>query len=130
MNYFKLNHGTYPGYTYVYLNANPDEVISHYNKHKLKGYLLGEDGQGYLKEKSFGGLTLSSNCISLIYIPKFKGTAYDYGVLNHELLHSVLDSMDAYGVKYKSPNNAEPFTYQLGYLTQQIFKELLKLDLK
>ena len=52
MNYFKLNHGSYPGCTYVYLNANPDEVISHYNKHKLKGCLLGEDGQGYLKKKA------------------------------------------------------------------------------
>ena len=130
MNYFKLNHGSYPGFTYVYLNASPDEVISHYNKHKLKGYLLDEDGQNYLKEKTFGGLTLSSDCISLIYIPKFKNTSYYYGILNHELLHSVLDSMEAYGVRYENSNNAEPLTYQLGYLTEQLFKELFKLNIK
>jgi hypothetical protein len=43
MNYYKLNHGTYPGITHVYFNCLPEELIKYFDNKYKKNKLSKEE---------------------------------------------------------------------------------------
>jgi len=121
MNYYKLNHGTYPGITHVYFNCTPEELIKHYNsKHKIK---LSDSVKECIDDKS-SGLTITEGNLFIVYIPKFQNKSNYYQILTHELLHATFRALEYYGVNYNNnADNSEPFTYFLDYLVGQLYKQ-------
>lgn len=124
MNYYKLNHGTYPGTTHVYFNCTGEDVIKHYSKIKSKT-ILDEDSKKFLIDKQFGGCTVHNNQTCIVFIPKFNNHSLYYSILQHELLHCTFFILNHVGVLYDIDNN-EPFTYFLEYLTKQLYSKTFK----
>jgi len=126
MNYYKLNHGVYPGTTHVYFNCTGEEVINNVKRKVNKGF-LSDEIVNFLKEKKNGGSTCESGHTFVIYIPKFIHDAESYSILNHELLHVNFFLFDYIGIK-PDVDNHEAFTYFYDYLTEQLYSKTFKED--
>lgn len=126
MNYYKLNHGIYPGTTHVYFNCTGEEVINHYNKRNKKN-IIDENIKQNLIETKFGGYTIHKNEVCIIYVPKFQNKSNDYAILTHELLHCTFFILNYVNILYDIENH-EAFTYFMDYLTGQLYKETFKED--
>ncbi len=127
MDYYKLNHGIYPGVTYVYFNCEAEELIKHYHKRSKKK--LDENSKKSLLDTKGGGLILHDTGTCVIYIPKFKNNSLYYGMITHELLHACFFILDYVGVDY-NVNNQEPFTYLMEYLTCQLYDKTFSQEYK
>lgn len=58
---------------------------------------------------------------TLLRLRKKPATAYEYGVLMHEIFHCVDLLMKTIGVKLTDDSN-EAYAYLTGYITEQIYK--------
>lgn len=69
---------------------------------------------------------LFSNKASLIRLRKLPTEAHGFGTLAHEIFHIVTFVMDLAGMKLEVMVSDEAYAYLVGYLTENIYKELNK----
>lgn len=60
----------------------------------------------------------------IISLSNFTWSAWDYSVLQHELLHFVFCLMKTVGIRYSS-SSEEVYTYLIWHLTNQLYASLL-----
>lgn len=121
--HFRIGHGTYPFDIAFYVNYSDEEMIKHLSKYCE----VHKDDIDLLRRKDGRGRTVMLNggqtVLSIGDCPTFDIMT---GVVAHELLHAVNFLFDRVGIKYDVITSEEAFTYQLGYLTESFWNNLLR----
>lgn len=65
-----------------------------------------------------------SNNSSLLRLRRMPETPEDFGVLAHEVFHSVTHIMDMVGMKLKLMVSDEAYSYLVGFITEEIYKKI------
>lgn len=62
---------------------------------------------------------------ALLRMMEYPTTAKDFGIMMHEVFHSISHPFRILGMKL-SPNSEEAYAYAIGYVSTQIFAQLWK----
>jgi len=95
-------------------------------KEQLEKYFdesIAKEVLDYINNGDALGTTFSLPKGTLVYMPNKPKSEKDYGVLAHEILHSVFKIAKQIGVEY-SAEGEELYAYLMQYLTQAVFEEL------
>ena len=120
--YFIVNNPVFQ-YDTVFSFGQTDEEL----RKKIKGFVeeseldveySSEDNNGYCRKFKSG--------ILLMMVRTIPRVAYDFGVLAHEIFHSVEMRLSASGVEFNQDMINEPLAYCIQYTTEQCYKKLNK----
>ena len=119
---FIVPFGTYPFDLMVSIGQDDDQLGK-----VLDRYDLTEDDIRdcqYTSPTCQGRYVLFSTNGSFIRLRKVPKTAYDYGILSHEIFHVVAGFMQRIGAKLKVGTSDELYAYLIQHITEQIYKRL------
>ncbi len=120
---FIIKYQVYPFDCLVCFCENPNDLFNILDKKGiLKEHIEEVKTWRFAKGKS----AMLPTGQSFIWMDKKPESCEDYGILAHEIFHTVCFLMDRIGVKYSNEAD-EAFAYMIGYLTTEILKGINKM---
>lgn len=102
-------------------------IVFSNDKDTVQKYIKPDLGELYAYTV-FGNLG-EHKCTFLILNFDYDFCKITHGVIAHECLHVVSEILSSSGVKF-DPDNEEPFTYLLEYITNEVYKYMSKKGFK
>lgn len=123
---FIVNLGVFPFDVMVSIGQSDKQLCKNLDDTGMPFDKQDIDNLKYTSNKCKGRYVLFSNNASLIRIRNLPSTPNDYGTLSHEIFHAVSIILDHLGVKLVIETSCEVYAYCIGYLTENIYKEINK----
>jgi hypothetical protein len=120
---FIIPYQIYPIDLMVSVGEDYNVLYKILEKHLPKEYHSEIDLCRFESENVLARVVMFTNNASLIRIRRKPKTPLDYGTLQHEIFHAVEYMMNRIGVKH-TVECGEAYAYMIGYLTEQIYKNL------
>lgn len=117
---FTVDHGTYPFDVLVCIGHNHKEICDYFKKRKLP---ISEAEKEALWMKGRGRTLMLSGGQIIIRIDRLPRPAF-HATVAHEVFHAVEFLFDRVNIKHDLEKSGEAFAYQIGYLTEQIYKKV------